>query len=130
MTFESNNKTVAVVNSKGVITALGEGTAIISVITPDYDVVQIKVTVAPAQSTVILGDPNNDGKIDAKDATFILAEYAKLSTGAESSLTEAEKTAADVNKDGKSDAKDASAILAFYAYVSTGGSMSLEDYLK
>ncbi|MDO4863391.1 MAG: leucine-rich repeat protein [Ruminococcus sp.] len=80
-------------------------------------------------NTIALGDPTGDGKIDANDATFVLVEYAKLSTGGESTLTEAEQSAADVNKDGKTDSKDASVILAFYSYLSTGGDGSLEDYL-
>lgn len=78
---------------------------------------------------VSLGDPTGDGKIDAKDATFVLVEYAKLSTGGESELSDAEKSAADVNKDGKADAKDASAILSYYAYVSTGGTESIQKFV-
>lgn len=75
------------------------------------------------------GDPTGDRKIDAKDSSFVLVEYAKLSTGGESSLTEAEQNAADINKDGKADAKDASAMLGYYAYVSTGGADTIEVYL-
>ena len=84
----------------------------------------------PEQPAVSFGDPTGDGKIDAKDASFALVEYAKLSTGGESSLTEAEKSAADVNKDGKNDSKDASIILSYYAYISTNGTDSLEEFLK
>ena len=76
-----------------------------------------------------LGDPTGDGKIDAKDSSFVLVEYAKLSTGGESELPEDVKKAADVNGDGKADAKDASAILTYYAYVSTGGSISLSEFI-
>lgn len=81
------------------------------------------------QETSSLGDPNGDGTVDAKDASFVLVEYAKLSTGSESSLTEAQKAAADINKDGKVDAKDASTILAYYSYLSTGGEAGFEEYL-
>ena len=86
----------------------------------------------PEQPAVSFGDPTGDGKIDAKDASFALVEYAKLSTGGESSLTEAEKSAADVNKDGKVDSKDASAILAYYALVSTtsGEVPTMEEYMN
>lgn len=66
-----------------------------------------------------LGDLNGDGKIDAKDASMILVEYSKASTGAESEFTESQKLAGEVNGDGKIDAKDASAVLAYYALVST-----------
>ena len=82
------------------------------------------------EESVSLGDPTGDGKVDSKDASFVLVEYAKLSTGGESSLTEAEKSAADVNKDGKNDSKDASIILSYYAYISTSGTDSLEEFLK
>lgn len=78
---------------------------------------------------VSYGDPNGDGKIDAKDASFCLAEYSLLSTGASSSLSEAEKNAADVNRDEKIDSKDASDILSYYGYQSTGGTDSLADFL-
>lgn len=89
-------------------------------------------TATPEQPAVSFGDPNNDGKVDSKDASFVLVEYAKLSTGGESSLTEAEKSAADVNKDGKVDSKDASAILAYYALVSTtsGEVPTMEEYMN
>ena len=76
------------------------------------------------------GDPNNDGKIDANDASFILVEYSKLSTGAESKLSENEKTAADVNSDGKIDSKDASVILSYYSFLSTGGDKELVSFIK
>ncbi len=79
---------------------------------------------------VVLGDPNNDGNIDAKDASFILVAYAKASTGGDSGLDEAQRAAADVKADGMIDAKDASVILAYYAYLSTGGELSLSDFLN
>ena len=83
-----------------------------------------------SDKTVSYGDPSGDGKIDAKDASFVLIEYSKLATGAESKLSDEEKAAADVNKDGKTDAKDASLILAFYGHISTGGKDSFEDFVK
>lgn len=76
------------------------------------------------------GDPNNDGKVDSKDATFVLAEYALRSTkAAVEPLPPEIEAAADVNGDGKVDAKDASAILAYYSYLSTGGDKSFKDFL-
>ncbi len=86
-------------------------------------------TTVPTRPEVSFGDPTGDGKIDAKDASFVLVEYAKLSTVGVSTLSEAVKKAADVNKDGKIDAKDASAILRYYAYVSTGGDKSISEFL-
>ena len=82
------------------------------------------------EKPVDFGDPNRDNKIDANDASFILVQYAKLSTGGESALTKNEKWAADVNKDGKVDAKDASICLAYYSYLSTGGTDAFDVYLE
>ncbi|MBO7395140.1 MAG: hypothetical protein J6U16_03355 [Ruminococcus sp.] len=76
----------------------------------------VTTTAKPASTH---GDPNNDGKVDAKDASLILVAYSKVSTGSDDGLTEEQKKVADVNSDGRIDAKDASTILAYYALVST-----------
>ena len=68
-----------------------------------------------------LGDVNEDGKVDAKDASRVLMHYSAASTGAEDVLTDAQKKAANVNGDDKIDAKDASRILVYYSIASTGG---------
>ncbi len=72
-----------------------------------------------SRSKLDLGDPTGDSKIDARDASFVLAEYSFLSTGGASTLTTVEKTAADANKDGQIDSKDASLMLSMYAYNAT-----------
>ena len=41
--------------------------------------------------TSTLGDVNSDGKVDAKDASLILLEYAQASTGAEAVIAEYEE---------------------------------------
>jgi hypothetical protein len=79
--------------------------------------------------TGLLGDVNLDGAVDAKDASAVLAEYAALSTGNDSSFTEQQNKNADVNFDGAVNASDASKILAFYSFLSTGGSGRMEDWL-
>lgn len=79
---------------------------------------------------VDLGDPNHDGKVDANDASFVLVQYSKLSTGGSGLLTENEKYAADVNDDNKIDAKDASIVLAYYSYLSTGGDEKFDVYIE
>ena len=71
-----------------------------------------------------LGDVNEDGKIDAKDASHVLIYYAASSTGVEGGLSESQKKAANVNGDKLIDAKDASRILVYYAAASTGGNPS------
>jgi len=83
-------------------------------------------------SKLDLGDPNGDSKIDAKDASFTLGEYSKLSTGGASNLTSVEKSAADANKDSQIDSKDASLMLGMYAYNSTSNNKleTMEAYIE
>ncbi|SEK67914.1 hypothetical protein SAMN02910353_01066 [Ruminococcus sp. YRD2003] len=84
---------------------------------------------APAVPDDDIGDVNEDGRVDAKDASVVLMAYAKLSTGADDGLTDKQRRVADVNGEGKVDAKDASAILAFYSFLQTGGSGSMKEYM-
>ena len=178
LTYSSNNKSVAVVSKEGVITAVGEGEATISVINDDSDVVQLTVVVEAISTTTILttststttsttsttiestitsttettttlsiseppttttsvektvyslGDVTGDSIIDGRDATDVLTDYAKTSTGQESKYTEEQKTAADVNKDNIIDGRDATNILTYYAKISVGEKMTLEQFVK
>ena len=75
-----------------------------------------------------VGDVNNDGIVDASDASDILSVYAALSTGEEVGLTMEELMLADVNNDGMTDATDSSDVLNYYAFVSTGGDIKPEEY--
>ena len=85
------------------------------------------ITTEPAYS---LGDVNGDGSVDSTDASAVLAEYAAIQTGNESSFTDKQEEVANVNMDGTIDSSDASVILSYYAYLSTGGTLSMEDYLN
>ena len=67
-TFKSNNTNVAIVSSKGLITAIGEGEAVISIIDPDFNVVQISITVIPV---IMYGDCNGDGEFNVADAVLL-----------------------------------------------------------
>ena len=80
-------------------------------------------------SNFSLGDVNDDGKIDANDATLVLVNYSLLSTGEKMQLTESQQKAADVNGDGKIDSSDATTILQYYSYLSTGGKDSFADFM-
>ena len=150
--FKSNNSEVAVVSKIGTITAIGNGDAIISIIDTESNVVQIKITVNPigytTSSTVTqpgitttttttsqhsdynLGDVNNDGMINAVDASSVLAYYAMISTNKDGGYNDNQKAAADVNHDGLINAVDASNILSYYAYISTTKEavVSMEEY--
>lgn len=65
------------------------------------------------------GDVNNNGFVDAIDASDILEEYSKASTGFPLMFTKKKKIMGDMNHDGIIDAADASAVLSLYAELST-----------
>ena len=72
----------------------------------------------PSESDVdkgILGDVNDDGKVNIKDATLIQKAAAKIIE-----LTDDEKLRADVNADNKNNVKDATAIQKFVAKIEIG----------
>lgn len=99
------------------------------------DTPRIDKIIMLSRSKLDLGDPTGDSMIDARDASFVLAEYSLLSTGGASHLTTVEKTAADANKDGQIDSKDASLMLGMYAYNATSENKietmnSYIEYLK
>lgn len=73
----------------------------------------------PVKDEILYGDVNEDGNIDALDASAVLTHYALKSTGNESKLTDKQVSAADFNRDGAVDALDASAILTYYAKKAT-----------
>lgn len=65
------------------------------------------------------GDVNMNGVIDAIDASMILSEYAKVSSGEVGNFTTTQRFLADINSDKKINAVDASQILETYAYNAT-----------
>lgn len=77
-----------------------------------------------------LGDINNDGILDAKDATMVLTDYAKRSADKDAILDKAQTIAADVNGNLIVDAVDATKILSYYAYTSTHDQIDLVDYVS
>jgi len=83
-------------------------------------------TDAPAESGNKTGDVNGDGMVDSNDASAVLEDYAKASTGGAASL---DKKVADINGDGTVDSNDASIMLAYYAAVSTGKDIRIEDFI-
>ena len=83
----------------------------------------------PVQTAKKLGDPTDDGIIDAVDASNILSQYTKYSTGAAEPTAE-DLAVCDVNGDGYIDSVDASKVLAYYSYVSTDGTLSFTEFLE
>ena len=66
-----------------------------------------------------VGDVNGDGVVNSSDASEILAYYAQVSAGAETSLTPAQISNGDIDRNGALDAADASAVLSYYSYMAT-----------
>ena len=75
----------------------------------------------PKEKTPVYGDIDSDGKIDSRDASTILAEYALVSAGGVSTLSSYQKECADIDANSKIDSRDASFVLGFYSYLSSGG---------
>lgn len=67
----------------------------------------------------LMGDVNEDDFVDAVDASFVLAEYAGLSTGQSGTFDRYMKFAGDYDGNGLIDAVDASMILSEYARLQT-----------
>ena len=79
----------------------------------------------------LLGDVTMDERINAKDANAVLIAAAKIGTGYESGLSDAQQKAADVDGDGNINAVDAAWILQYAAAIGTGNAPdSLETYVK
>lgn len=74
------------------------------------------------------GDVNDDGNIDAVDASLVLTEYAAIATSQPSTMDAPAKAAADVDYDGNINAVDASKILAYYSDKATGKEPSWDKY--
>lgn len=66
-------------------------------------------TVTVSEPTIILGDVNNDGKVDNLDAALVYAYY-----NGRQAFSAQQLAAADVNGDGKVDNQDAALIYAYY----------------
>ena len=78
----------------------------------------------------MLGDVNFDLKVDSRDSTLVLREYANLSGELGSLLSQLQKKASDVNADEHTDSRDSTIILRYYAFTSSGDTMSLEEFLE
>ena len=91
-------------------------------------VTETTVTTSVGTTAYKLGDVTGDGIIDGRDATDVLTDYARTSTGKGSSFNEEQKKAADVNNDGIIDGRDATRILTYYAKISVGEDISISEF--
>ncbi|MBP7186982.1 MAG: BspA family leucine-rich repeat surface protein [Ruminococcus sp.] len=87
-------------------------------------------TTTPVSGTNAMGDIDGNSTIDGRDASAVLAAYAKSSSSAtgDTGLTTAQEKAGDVTEDGSLDGRDASAILTYYTMLSAGKTVSLSDF--
>ncbi len=79
-------------------------------------------------SIYALGDVNGDGWVDARDASYILIEAAEVGSGADSTLSEAQRGSANVNARGEIDANDAALVL-LYAAATGHEPVTFEDFI-
>ena len=78
------------------------------------------LTVRADNPETLMKDVNFDGRINAVDASMVLAEYASTSAGNEPTFTKTQRYMADIDYDGQVTAIDASYILSTYALRSAG----------
>ncbi len=96
----------------------------------DWDIVSEKdniKNIAVHLNNITMGDIDSNGIVDANDASYILTEYALLSTGSTGDFSSRQNVQADVNNDGIINSNDASKILAYYSVNSTGGNASWDE---
>jgi|GEM_PF-2787227 len=108
--WHSSDAAVASVDETGLVTCLSYGSA---EITAEY--MGKSYVCAVVVQSYVLGDVNDDGVIDARDAMLALIAYANVTSGLESPLTAVQKRAADINKNDDVSLNDAMAILRYYA---------------
>ena len=81
--------------------------------------------------TVLLGDPDGSGEVNAADASLILASAASAGLGGEDGLSDMQRITSDVNSDGEINAVDASLVLCYAAETGLGTfSGTLEEFIK
>lgn len=108
--WTSSDEKVLTVSGSGLLKAVGAGKATVTAVSRDgQKEASVQITVTKYEETSgILGDVDEDGKIGMKDARLVL----KAAVGSEK-LTDVQKKAADVDKDGKVGMKDARLILKY-----------------
>ncbi len=107
--WSSSNTAVADVDANGIVSAIGAGSAVITVKTIDGSKeAACSVTVEGTPEAEMIGDLNGDGKIDVLDVVLLMQIILQLTELDEEALARA-----DVNKDGKINVVDVTLILQF-----------------
>ena len=70
-----------------------------------------EITLQKNDAPILMGDVNFDGKVTPTDASMVLEEYTRISTGQAPTFTDKQFAAADINGDGLITPSDAQAIL-------------------
>ena len=100
----------------------------LSAFQPNYEIYSFCAAYRTFSAWDGVGDMNEDGVVNAEDATAILIEAAKGGTG-NGTLTKYDAQFADVNSDGIVNAKDATIILCYSAAKGAGSALTLEEYV-
>ena len=109
--WTSSDEKVATVGQNGLVTAVGEGTAEITVETPNGKFT-CKVTVGQR----LWGDVDNSGTVDGIDALLVLKQYNCVEILDEDGiLTPEEEKVADVDLNGKIEPMDGTWMLKYYS---------------
>lgn len=98
----SSNEQVALVNADGTITTLQEGEAII---TASYNDIKAQLIIVVSNQEYLKGDLNNDGKVNAIDASILLDIYKY------NNATNIQTIIGDLNEDKRVNSIDSSMIL-------------------
>lgn len=77
-------------------------------------------TYESAAGTYTIGDVNFDDIIDGRDATIVLTDYARRSSGKDTILKYRQNITAEATGDGIVDGRDSTLILTYYAKASAG----------
>ena len=114
LSLKSSNADVVYVAPSGMLTAVGNGDAILFVIEHGEIIGQIpvKVSDASSQTQMLPGDVDGSGDVNVADAVLLarlLAEDKDISIGAQGKIN------ANVNGDANLDSEDMTAILEYLA---------------
>ena len=109
--YYSSNPQIADVDNAGLVTAIADGTADITVYTDDASA-KVTVTVRSDPPAVVCGDVDGDGLVTDADYAYLTAYLAKWEG------YDSVSSAADVNRDGLIDGRDRIALARYLEHMS------------